>query len=163
MSSVAVLSKPYWRWRRYRDRRINRSPRAVAKPWNSIVTVLIAVPGLVLIDQYTKHTLATPDWAWHARPDSIYAWKLLGLAICVPLLFFSLTRLTGILATAGVLGNLTSLIVNDQRVANPFVTQTGDTRIAFNVADILLFAAQASAVLLAAQLIVLLYTRRHTP
>lgn len=163
MSDTAVLSKPYWRWHRWHRRRGTFKRSTVpAKPWNGLVTVLLVVPSLVVIDQWTKHSLTTPDWAWHPRPDSIYLYKAFGLALAIPFLFFSITRLAAMLMAAGTIGNLVSLLATDNRVANPFVMQDGDTRIAFNVADLLLFAAFAVSIYVAAQLIVLT-TRRQTP
>lgn len=157
MSSIAVRSKPWWRWWRYRRiRNLFRRPGAIAKPWNGI----IAVAALATFDQLTKHLLVTPDWAWHTQSPSWLIYPIIGVLLGSVLAAIPRLRLAGLLLTAGAVGNGSSELIYD-RIANPFLTQSGSIHVAFNFADVCLMAALAAFTHATATSIVRNYPRRQ--
>lgn len=129
-----VLSKPYWRWHRWNKRRGRFTPKgAIAKPWNGLIALLIAA------DLTAKHVLNTQDWAWHTQPRSWLIVPAVCILMALPFMFFPLTRVPAALMIAGSAGN--GISAANGAVANPFVANS----MAFNVADIYLAAALATA------------------
>ena len=153
MSSIAVLSKPYWRWLRWHRKRGSfRRSTTIAKPWNGMIRAAMIVLPLLALDQLTKNILNTPDWGWHSQPTSWIISPLLGCALALPFLRFNHARLPACLFIAGCIGNLTSFLVTN-KIANPYVIQRGADTVAFNTADLCLFASVAATAVAGTQFI----------
>jgi lipoprotein signal peptidase len=106
----------------------------------------VIAASLVALDQITKATLTTAAWAEHARG---IAWQreavVAIVAVAAAGFVYRPVRLACTLLAAGLIGNLVSAVHGD--VANPLMTQIGQTQIAFNVADVTLLAGAAATLL----------------
>jgi hypothetical protein len=108
------------------------------------MTRAITTAAIVIsIDAITKAVMPTPDWAWHHRGTGWTAQAIVGCLLAIMLLACGPLRLTAALLFAGVFGNLISSLHGD--VANPLVGQLGSHEIAFNIADLSLLVALATA------------------
>lgn len=104
---------------------------------------LLIFAAVVALDAATKAVLYTPQWAEHVRGPGWQTGAAGGITIAAVLLLFARLRVAGALVIAGVAGNLISAL--NGPVANPFMLQHGTTQVAFNLADVALFAGAAAA------------------
>lgn len=152
-----MSKNPYWRWWRYRRRRIANRKGAVAKPWNGLIRVAAIVGLLVVFDQLVKTILVTPDWAWHEQPSTWLLNPTIFILSLLPFLLFRVTQLAASFGIAAAIGNGLSAL-GGGAVANPFVMQHGEDFIAFNVADAYLMVGLALSIIAALTVLV-----RHRP
>lgn len=123
------------RWRRWwRSRRHARSGPLV----------LAAVALLVGFDQATKSFLVTQEGYLHASPPE---WTVMGLVLIVVLAPFTLrpsTRIPAVLALSGATANVLSQLIHNTN-HNPIFVQTTTHGMAFNIADLYMVSAIATA------------------
>jgi len=111
------------------------------------LTMLVVIAALVSFDQWTKSYLVTEDWAWHE--STLPPWPLFMLVILVGAVAFLIPRMRipSAICIAGVIGNGISIMAGD--VANPLQVNTGAGIVAFNMADVYLYAAVIGMVIAA--------------
>jgi len=101
------------------------------------IMLAVAVP-LAAMDLFVKATSPTEPWAYHQRS---LAWLALSVGLFFAMLFVA--RIPSVLVApaagvlcAGILGNSISAAWNGMEVPNPFVIDSPNALIAFNLADV---------------------------
>lgn len=98
------------------------------------VSRTLAIMGaLIGLDAFTKHALQTPEWAFHRQGQGYFLVIGIALVIAATFMLFGLHFVGALLAVAAI-GNGVSAAWG--AVPNPFVIQSGDAAMAFNVADL---------------------------
>ena len=130
--------------------------------WSDRLFVFV-VPAVVLVpaDQFVKATISTPIWAFHHRS---YGWFALSIAVLVGAVLLTLVSSCAVavaagVMSAGVIGNLISARLNENRVPNPLVIGNYERGFAFayNLADVFFLAGN---LLLMTALVVMVVRRR---
>jgi Signal peptidase (SPase) II len=130
--------------------------------WSERLLLFVASAGvLVAVDQVVKSTVNTPLWTFHHRS---YGWFALSIAVLAGALLLTLvsSRAVAVAAgvmSAGVIGNLISARLNENRVPNPLVIGNYESgfAFAFNLADVFFLAGN---LLLMAALVEIVVRRR---
>jgi hypothetical protein len=123
-----------------------------------IVLALAAV--LASVDLVVKSAVPTEWWAYHYRSD---AWVAGSIALVIGACALALVPSRALAVAAGVvgggvIGNVVSACMNDNRVPNPLVIGGYSGGFAFNVADVFILLGN---LLLMAASIVLVIRNRH--
>jgi hypothetical protein len=130
--------------------------------WSERLLLFVASAGvLVAVDQVVKSTVSTPLWAFHQRS---FGWFALSIAVLAGAVLLTLVSSCAVavaagVMSAGVIGNLISARLNENRVPNPLVIGNYEFgfALAFNLADVFFLAGN---LLLIAALVVMVVRRR---
>jgi hypothetical protein len=94
--------------------------------------------ALALADLTVKSRVPTPPWDFHQRSS---AWFALSVVVLVGALALALVPSIAVglaagVMSGGVIGNLVSARLDDNRVPNPFLIGSPRNGVAFNLADV---------------------------
>lgn len=105
---------------------------------DGVARVALLAVAVLALDMLTKILLPTPAWALHEHTRQ---WQFTALACVIVFALLTVSRplaLGAALMLAGTLANLLDSL--DGTVANPYVRDFGHGNVAFNSADVALYA-----------------------